>query len=339
MRGDEHVVGLGGRGELPGLQDAADVTDVGLHDVGGLGLEELTELDPVVDPFPRRDRQVHLLGDLRQGLEVLRRHRLLQPCGPERGEFACEPHRGRGGEAAVHLHHQLGVRADGVPYRLDECDGLPRTLGVQLVVAVPERVDLQRPVAARHDLTRRRVVRLRGALGGVPAVRVRLHPVGHLPAEQLPDGHAEGLALDVPAGHLDDRDTGHDDLAGPPEVPVLHAPYEMLDRERVGTCDVVVLCLAEVADERVGVPEHPGLADTGQPLVGVDEHIGEIAPGRADDVCGDSRDAQGGCSPGTWTWTWTWTLAWWGSAVCLLVRDIEYRSVDRRDGRQRPAGV
>lgn len=198
----------------------------------------------------------------------------------------------------MHLHHQLGVRADRVPDRLDERDGLPRPLGVQLVVTGAERVDLQGPVAARHDLAGRRVVGLRGALGGVPAVGVRLHPLGDLSAEQLPDGHAERLALDVPAGHLDDRDAGHDDLAGPAEVPVLHAPYEVLDGERVRTGDVVGLRLAEIADERVGVPEHPGLADPGESLVGVDEDIGEVAPGRADDMCGDSRDAHGGCSPG-----------------------------------------
>ncbi|GAA2732563.1 hypothetical protein GCM10010360_19050 [Streptomyces nogalater] len=43
------------------------------------------------------------------------------------------------------------------------------------------------------------------------------------------------------------------------------------------------------------MPEHPGLADSGDPLVGVHLDVGQVAPRRADHVCADSGDAHGSC--------------------------------------------
>ncbi len=128
---------LGGGGQLPRLPDAADVTDVGLDDVHGLALEELAELDAVVDALTGRDRDVHLGGNL-QGLQVLRRDRLLQPRGLEGRELAGEPDGGGGGETAVHLQHQLGLGADRVAHGLDQRDGVERRLVVELEVPVPK---------------------------------------------------------------------------------------------------------------------------------------------------------------------------------------------------------
>lgn len=119
VRGHQHVVRLGGGGELPRLQDAAEVADVRLDDVGGLRGEQLPELDAVVDAFAGRDGDVHLPGDLAQRLKILRRYGLLQPRRIVRREFARQPHR-RGAEPSVHLQHQLGVGADGVPHGLDQ---------------------------------------------------------------------------------------------------------------------------------------------------------------------------------------------------------------------------
>jgi ABC-type molybdenum transport system ATPase subunit/photorepair protein PhrA len=54
---------------------------------------------------------------------------------------------------------------------------------------------------------------------------------------------------------------------------------------------VVDLGLGEVADERVGVVQHPRLAHADEPLVGMDLDEREVAPGRAGDVCRDTGDA------------------------------------------------
>ena len=69
---------------------------------------------------------------------------------------------------------------------------------------------------------------------------------------------------------------------------------EKLRAEAIAALDVVALGLAQVADEGVGVTEHPGLADAGQALVGVDLHVGEVPPWSADHVrtdCGDAHDS------------------------------------------------
>jgi len=51
----------------------------------------------------------------------------------------------------------------------------------------------------------------------------------------------------------------------------------------------------KVADQRVGVAQHPGLADSGDPLVGVHLDVCQVAPRRPDHVCADSGDAHGSC--------------------------------------------
>ncbi len=219
----------------------------------------------------------------------------------------------------MHLQHQLGLRADRVPHGLDERDRVQGLLVVQLEVPGAEGVDLQRLVAALHDPLRRLVVRLRGPLGRVPPVGVRLDLVGHLPAEELPHRYAQRLALDVPARHLDHRDAGHDDLTGPAVVAVLHPAHEVLDSEGVRSENVVGLGLPQIADQRVGVPEHPGLADSRDAFVGVHLDVGQVAPRRADHVRADSGDAHGSCPSG--------------------VRDFVTRSKCWRDSKDGPAGV
>jgi hypothetical protein len=139
------------------------------------------------------------------------------------------------------------------------------------------------------------VVGLGGPLGRVPPVGVGLDLVGDLAAEQLPHGHAQRLALDVPAGHLDDGDAGHHDLAGAPVVAVLHPSDEVLDSERIGAENVIGLRLSQISDQRVGMAQHAGLADSSDALVGVHLDVRQVPPGRPDYVSADSRDAHGSC--------------------------------------------
>jgi hypothetical protein len=133
---------------------------------------------------------------------------------------------------------------------------------------------------------------LGGAVDGVPAVGVGLDAVAHLAAEQPPHRLAERLADDVPARHLHARDAGHDDLAGAAVVAVLHPADEVLDVERVAADDVPAPRLGEVADERVGVAEHPRLADAGEALVRADRHEREVPPRGPQDMGADLGDAQ-----------------------------------------------
>ena len=92
---------------------------------------------------------VDLLGDLRQRLEVLRRHRLLQP-----GRAGTAPARAASRTAVGGLKRpcisSISSASGPIASRtasISETD-VPRLGVVQLEVAGAERVDLQRPVAA-----------------------------------------------------------------------------------------------------------------------------------------------------------------------------------------------
>ena len=56
MRRDGHVVRLGHGGDLLQLQDAAGVRHVGIDDIGGPLLEDLSESGLAVERFARDDR-------------------------------------------------------------------------------------------------------------------------------------------------------------------------------------------------------------------------------------------------------------------------------------------
>src|SRR5215217_4591236 len=140
VRRDGHVVRVGPRRELLGLQQPADVAYIGLYHVGGLKLEELPVFQALVDALARGNGGPYAVGGLLQGLEVDRRHRLLDPTQSEGLEHAGHLY-GRGrGEAAVHLQQDLDLRSYGVPDGFNERDG-PHLLPVlQLVVAWAEGI-------------------------------------------------------------------------------------------------------------------------------------------------------------------------------------------------------
>ena len=125
---------------------------------------------------------------------------------------------------------------------------------LQLVVARPERIDLQRSIAALDHHSCRGVRIPRRALDRVPAVGVGLDAVAHRAAEQLVDRHAERLALDVQAGDLEHRRAGHSDLAHA-RVVVAHQPlHEVLRLERVAAQHVARHALFEVPEQRLVWP-------------------------------------------------------------------------------------
>ena len=101
MRRDAHVVGLGHRGDLLHLHDAAGVADVRLHDVGGMRLEDLAKAVARVDALADRDRDRDVLGDLLQRADVERIGRLLDPGDVELLEAAAEADRLVRGEPAA----------------------------------------------------------------------------------------------------------------------------------------------------------------------------------------------------------------------------------------------
>src|SRR5205823_7827008 len=140
----------------------------------------------------------------------------------------------------------------------------------------------QRAVATVDDPPCGGVELLGRSLYGVPPVRVRLDPVAHGAAEEPVDRLVERLACDVPAGRLDAGDARHRDLPGARVVVAHHPADEIFDLERVGSEHMVGRGLGEIPEQRVGVVDHPHLADAFDALVRADDHEGEVAPGSAE---------------------------------------------------------
>ena len=113
-----------------------------------------------------------------------------------------------GREAAVHLDHEIDVRTDRLADGRDDGQRSPARGGVETDAGRPERVELHRPVAARHH----RGGQLRDPVGLeirlVPAVGVGRHPVPEPPAEELPDRHTQCLTDDVPRGDVEGGQRG-----------------------------------------------------------------------------------------------------------------------------------
>ena len=64
----------------------------------------------------------------------------------------------------------------------------------------------------------------------------------------------------------------------------------MLDAHRVGTEDVALLALLEVAEQGVGAIRQAHFTDASQPLIRGQLEEGQVAPGAAHDQDGHVRD-------------------------------------------------
>ena len=114
VRSDEEVVGVGPGREVLHRQEAAEVREIDLHDVGDAGLDELADVADRVRALAGRNRNACGRADARQRRGVFGWHRLLDPFGIVRREHRGDAHRRGRREAAVHLDADLDVRADGV---------------------------------------------------------------------------------------------------------------------------------------------------------------------------------------------------------------------------------
>jgi len=108
----------------------------------------------------------------------------------------------------VGLDQQLDIRPDCLPHSANLGDALPKLLWLDDVVHGPKRIPFQCGVAERDRSNRALGRGLRRIHSARPAVGVGLEPVAAAAPEQLVDGHAERLALDVPEGDLDPGNRG-----------------------------------------------------------------------------------------------------------------------------------
>ena len=162
----------------------------------------------------------------------------------------------------------------------------------------PERVELHRPVAARHDAPCQLRDPCRLVVGLVPAVGIGRHPVAEAAAEELPDRDAELLADEVEEAMSNAASADWPCSLGRPysRRSIAHASLSVSNGS--APIDVAAGQLLDDGDERVGLVDRPDLADAGQPGVGLELDEDEVAPRRPDDRGPDIRDLHATSSGG-----------------------------------------
>src|ERR1035437_1850232 len=210
VRRDRHVIGLCHVGVLLAFRQSTALLNVRHDDVQRLLLENLPEAPSHIDVLAGADGSVGRLPHIAHGVDVFRRHRLLQPRQAERLQFLGHTLGGAEIVPAVHVDRQfdfLRQRFAHEPYLVDHVIDLGVVRGPVHTVesgGIHRLIDIDfgHCEVVLDDLIYvglgLRVLAVVGA-----AVAVDANPVAEFPSHQLIDGHIEGLAGEVPQGNFD----------------------------------------------------------------------------------------------------------------------------------------
>ena len=235
VRHDADVVGLGERGYLLGVGDAAHHADVRSDVLDGAAPEQHLELVDGVETLAGGDGDVDVLGDQFHGVEVFGEYGVFVEEGVESLDAPRERYCLGGREAAVNFDAQVNVVAHGVAVHPDRLDCVLYLVRVGLEVGdVPLLVQEGREVSDGGEAHLFGVFyALNQRLAGVAedvVIDARLVP--RLAAEQLVRGDSEVLSGDVPHGDVEGAERAHDGRA--PEVGVeVHILPVVFDAEGV----------------------------------------------------------------------------------------------------------
>ena len=238
---------------------------VGLDDVDVAAFDERRRIPDRMDPLAGRDRVVVAARTRRERCGDLGRDGLLDPARCVRFERDRDLGGGVRREAAVHLDHQVDVRSDRLAHRGDDRERPAAGRRRQPNARRTERVELHRPIAARDDAERQGRDGVGLEVGSVPAVGVGRDAVAESPAEELPDGHAERLADEVPRRDVERGQRGLAVLARAAVLESFDGPGEPFRVEWVRPDDVAPGQLLDDGDERVCLVDRPDLADADEP--------------------------------------------------------------------------
>ena len=297
MRRYVDVVRLRPVGYLERLGDAADVAQVDARVADELLLDDLAEL-PLVRPLLARGyghADVPREGAVAGG--VLGAQRVLDEEGVVFLDAAAQVHDVVGVEAGVHVEGYMDVGADGLAYPgnllLAQEDGLHGVEDARLPrLQHPARLRLS-PADELPALLDVFDAPLDQLVGGVAlAVGIADDLVTDGAAQQLVDGQAERLALDVPQCYVDAADRAGVDALRGEEVATEHVLPEPLRAERVLSDDQLRQVLDSLGD---GLPRqrHAHLAEAVDARVRIDSDEEPAEESRLDGDGGDFGDFHG----------------------------------------------
>ena len=124
-------------------------------------------------------------------------------------------------------------------------------------------------------------------------VGVAQHALAARPAQELVERHPGRLGLDVPQRGVDTRDGGHRHRPAPPVGAAVEVLPDVLRAHRIATDQTGLEMLVDIGRDGQFAAVEGGVADAGEPLVGLDLHRDEVAPRRAHDDA-DGGDLHGG---------------------------------------------
>ena len=123
--------------------------------------------------------------------------------------------------------------------------------------------------------------------GGIDRIAVRVavnqHGLARRAAQQLIDGNAKRLALDVPQRRVDGRDRGHRDRAAPPVGAFVEKLPDVLDAACVTSDEQRQDVIGQVAGDGELAAVERRVAEPVQAILGLDFHGDEVAPRTARD--------------------------------------------------------
>lgn len=270
VRHDLDVVRLGQGGDFFRTGDPAAEGDVDAHEFERVAGKKRLELVYRAESLARADGDRDSIRNPGHGVGALRADGILDEHGAGIGDAIAEGDCLGGGQAAVELDEQIDLVAHDGADLSHVLDGILHLLDVRLevdlvVALVEEGVDVAKrrepevflPLAFFEHLFDRLLVDVAVDAGFGPTCA----------PEQLVDGHAKRLALDVPESDVDGRDGGVDGLALEVAEPVHHVPVvldvegpladqilgEAFDGSAGGGDVAPVACLAITDDALVGL--------------------------------------------------------------------------------------
>ena len=294
--------------------------------VDQLLLDQLLGVPDRIEDLAHRQRRGGVLADQPEGRLVLGGRRVLQPEQAIGLQVLAEPPGLDRREAVVDVVQQMDVPAQRVARLLEQLGHEAHVLRRAPLRFLGQR-SLGRLVIealARHAIGRRHA-RHAGleAHGAIALLQIFLRALDRLrdiatigmaidhasfaggAAQQLVDGHARQLALDVPQGHVDRRDRGHRHRAAPPIGALVEILPDVFDAMGISADKARNHMVREVARHCQFAPVQRRIAKAVDALVGLDLQRDEVAAGARHDDAGGSDTWQ---NETPWKWSGQYPL-------------------------------
>ena len=262
-------------GDAFGFRKPAEMRNVGLQHVDSVFLQRLENLSRLEPALAGRDLDRRVGAHLGQRIDTFRRRRLLDPSEVETRELPAHGDRGRHVQPAVHVEHQVDLRADGIPHCGDDIDGFPALPATHFKIGDVERVPFQGAITHLHRLAGALGIVLRLGRAEKPVIGVTRYAIPVLSAQELEHRHAERLSLDIQKRGIDRAQRRAEHRAGAPVTVAVQLFDDRIALKRIAA-DERAFQFPERGNDGFGFPFQRRLAHAVYAVIGVELDEDEI---------------------------------------------------------------